>query len=163
MANGAVLVQSKDKGYLNYLVVYQKHAAIIAAGINQVEILKDKPSEEKVTVEIVKATDTDKSHVSALIYDTILGVPFVRDPVKVTKTRGRPRKYFAPIEGHQTIKVSDEESDNRQLLHDTTEKIIMDYKEYVEEGMSPRDALKTVSELYRIPYGQAFNICADEL
>ena len=100
-------------------------------------------------------------HVSALLWDSIVGIPFQIDEVK--KTRGRPRKLVETNIERTTHQMGDSEPETRNLLHTTVHKIILDYKEYVEEGMSPRLALEEVCKLYRVPYAQAFNICVDEI
>lgn len=105
-------------------------------------------------------------HVSALLWEDLLGTPFIPIPevADQPKTRGRPRKYGLPvIEGLNKHTMSDEELDTRQLLPNTIDSLILDYKEYVQEGKRPKEALDLICELYRIPYAHAFNICADEL
>jgi len=112
------------------------------------------------------AIDTSRPHVSALLWADILGKPF-RDhdhPIEsndVKKTRGRPRKLVNQIGGKQTHKMSDDEPEFRNLLPSSIHKIVMDYKEYIQEGNTPKFALDEICKLYRIPYAQAFNICAD--
>jgi len=162
LSNGTVLVASKNKDYLNYLVVKQKHPAIIAAKVTMIEVVKDK--EEGATQEVLSADKDNKPHVSALIFESVLGVPFqVKEVTKTVKVRGRPRKQQPDQVGFTTVKISDEETDNRQLLPDTIDKLRADYREYVEEGLKPLKALEEVAKLYRVPYNQAFNLCADEL
>jgi hypothetical protein len=109
-----------------------------------------------------ESTIEDRPHVSALLWESVLGVPFELRKEDV-KTRGRPRKYLPIIEGQEDHKLSDVEPELRQLLPMTIHKIILDYKEYVEEGLTPKLALEEVCKLYSIPYGQAFNIVVDEL
>ena len=101
-----------------------------------------------------------RPHVSALLWDSILGTPFKpnleSDVMK--KTRGRPRKNM----NKNTHKMSDAEPEIRNLLPSTIRKIIADYKEYVQEGVTPKQALENVCNLYRVSYAQTFNICVDE-
>lgn len=154
---GSILVTSKDRGYLNYLVVYQRHSAIIAAGITAVETLSLKPPEPS-------KPQPDRPHVSALLWESILKKPFELRPGipgEVKKTRGRPRKYFPKVEGVHRHKMNDEEPDSRNLLPATIKKLTLDFKEYLQEGKIPREALDEICKLYRIPYAQAFNICVD--
>jgi hypothetical protein len=105
-----------------------------------------------------------RPHVSALLWEDLLGTPFTPNPqvAEQPKTRGRPRKYGLPVvEGLNKHTMSDEELDTRNLLQNTIDSLILDYKEYVQEGKKPKEALVLIGELYRIPYAQAFNICAD--
>jgi hypothetical protein len=160
-ADGKVLVTSKDKGYLNYLVVYQKHSAIIEAGITAVEVMSRSSDDLAV---VAPTEQVARPHVSALLWEDLLKKPFeVTTEYTPIKTRGRPRKYLPTTVGKHDHKMSDEESDVRNLLPSSIEKLIMDYKEYVQEGKTPKQALDEVCKLYRVPYGQAFNICVDEL
>jgi hypothetical protein len=103
--------------------------------------------------------DASKPHVSALIWESILGTSYHADHPEIKKTRGRPRKETAK----NVHKMSDEEPENRNLLKSTERKIILDYREYVQEGIPPIKAIEIICDLYRVPYAQVFNICADEL
>ena len=108
----------------------------------------------------------EKPHVSALLWEDILGTPFKPHTETIDgekKTRGRPRKHVPTNDGKVLHQVSDAEPETRNLLPSTIHKIILDYKEYVQEGMKPKAALDEICKLYRVPYGQAFNILADEM
>jgi hypothetical protein len=111
------------------------------------------------------AIDTSRPHVSALLWADILGKPFQdhENPISTeVKTRGRPRKVVNKVGAKRTHKMSDDEPEFRNLLPSSIHKIVLDYKEYIQEGSSPKIALENICKLYRIPYAQAFNICADE-
>ena len=99
-------------------------------------------------------------HVSALLWESILGTPF---EVKEVKTRGRPRRIVQSNDGKHIHKLGDNDPEVRQLLPASVKNLIEDYKEYVFEGLTPKHALEEVCKLYRVPYGYAFNLCADEL
>lgn len=104
---------------------------------------------------------TPRPSVSALLWEDLLGTKFQpHAETDVKKTRGRPRKIFN-VGSKRTHKMSDAEPETRNLLSATEHKLMLDFKEYVQEGASPRDALDQVCRLYRVPYAQAFNICAD--
>jgi len=112
------------------------------------------------------SVEASRPHVSALLWEDLLGTPFTPNPqvAEQPKTRGRPRKYGLPVvEGLNKHAMGDEELDTRQLLPNTIDSLILDYKEYVQEGKKPKEALDLICELYRIPYSQAFNICVDEI
>lgn len=104
---------------------------------------------------------TERPHVSALLWDSILKTPFELRHEDVVKTRGRPRKDQKVETGTISHKMGDVEPQNRQLLQSTIHKIELDFKEYLQEGTTPKEALENICKLYRIPYGQAFNICSD--
>jgi len=48
--NGKILVSSKNADHLNYLVVKQKHQAVVAAGITSTERVSTPPTEGQITV-----------------------------------------------------------------------------------------------------------------
>jgi len=76
------------------------------------------------------------------------------------RQRGRPRKYGIPVvEGKFQHSLSDEEPNNRSLLKMTEHKIKLDFKEYIEEGVTQTQAINCICDLYKIPYDQAFKIC----
>jgi hypothetical protein len=54
----------------------------------------------------------------------------------------------------------DKVMDIRYLLPITKHKIVLDFKEYLEENWVPKKALEKICELYKITYFQAYNICA---
>ena len=83
---------------------------------------------------------------------------------RVKRTRGRPRKHNLPppLEGTLSVKISDVEGKEQSLTYEISRKLILDFKEYLEEGLAPRYALDEVCKLYDVSYVQAFNLCADE-
>jgi hypothetical protein len=100
-------------------------------------------------------------HVSALLWETILGTSF--EVKEVAKTRGRPRRLVQSNDGKHIHKLGDNDPEVRNLLPNSIKNLIEDYKEYVYEGLTPKQALEEVCKLYRVPYGYAFNLCSDEL
>lgn len=112
-------------------------------------------------------TETETPNQSALLTDLLFN--------KISKAhenlhgidkrgRGRPKKHNIPeVVGKQHHKMSDEEEPVRTLTFQTQRKIQLDYREFAAEGYRPKDAIEKLCELYKIPYSQAFNICADEI
>lgn len=117
--------------------------------------------DEVLTVPEVES-DASELTVSALIWESVFKTPFQSDQRTFKRSRGRPKKHVPIIDGKTVHKLGDEELDARSLIPSSIHKLILDFKEYIEEGKSPKEALELVSELYKIPYVQAFNICADE-
>ena len=115
-------------------------------------------SENNISQE--QATQEQAPHVSALLWESILATPF---EVKEGKTRGRPRRLVQSNDGKHIHKLGDNDPEVRNLLPNSIKNLIEDYKEYVQEGLTPKLALEEVAKLYRVPYGYAFNLCADEL
>ena len=85
-------------------------------------------------------------HISALLWESILGTPFkVKEEVK---TRGRPRRLVQSNDGKHVHKLGDNDPEVRQLLPASVKNLIEDYKEYVFEGLTPKQALEEVCKLY---------------
>jgi len=117
-------------------------------------------------LQATEQVDQPTQHVSALLWETLIGTPYVPKAEfdEPPKARGRPRKHGLPeFVGVNNHVLSDEEVDTRNLKQSSIDMLIVDYKEYVTEGKTPKQALEEVSKLYRVPYGQAFNLCADEI
>ena len=92
-------------------------------------------------------------------WETLGKVSDLNKPIDVVKTRGRPRKDIPLVEGAH--KLSDVEPELQKLVPSTIHKIILDFKEYIQEGVIPRVAFENIGELYQISYAQAFSICED--
>lgn len=78
------------------------------------------------------------------------------------KTRGRPRKYLPAVQGKTVHRMSDSEEPIRKLRPETIHKVILDFKEYLDEGKTAREAMEEIAKLYAIPYSQAYMICHPE-
>ena len=163
-SNGEILVSSKDKGYLNYLVVKQKHSSIIRAGLKSTILVED-----QFVTEVVETTSTDENLgisdfalgcINAELSTYLCG----KKPI-FSRPRGRPRKYLPCDEHKHTHNMGDNERDRdlKTLRPITKHKIILDFKEYLEEGCVPKKALESICELYGITYFQAFTICEDHM
>lgn len=92
-------------------------------------------------------------------WETLGKVSELNRPIDVVKTRGRPRKDIPLVEGAH--KLSDVEPILQKLTPLTIHTIILDFKEYIQEGVVPRVAFENISSLYQISYAQAFSICED--
>jgi hypothetical protein len=165
LADGEVVVSSKDKGYLNYLVVKQKHSAIIQAGLKSTQIVLDKTP---MPIVMPSKADVESMGISLGTWDALVTElhPYVAagimPEVVPPKTKGRPRKYFPEVVNKRTHTLGDSEPDLRNLLPMTERKIILDFREYLEEGKTPKQALDFICDLYKITYFQAFGICEKE-
>ena len=166
LSEGEVVVSSKDKGYLNYLVVKQKHSAIVQAGLKSTQIVFDKSP-----LPVVMQTNADVEGMMGIslgTWDALVTElqPYVASGVMPEfvppKTKGRPRKYFPEVVNKRTHTLGDSEPDLRSLLPMTERKIILDFREYLEEGKTPKQALDFICDLYKITYFQAFGICEKE-
>jgi hypothetical protein len=151
MAGEEILVSSKDKGYLNYLVVKQKHSAILGAGIKTTKLVADETS-FGISQDLLDGISAEMQ-------------PYVDAGIKpeFSRPRGRPRKYIPNVDNCRRHTMEDNEDkvmDIRYLLPITKHKIILDFKEYLEENWVPKKALEKICELYKITYFQAYNICA---
>jgi hypothetical protein len=108
--------------------------------------------------------EQDRPHVSSLIWESILAKPFeVRTTIKNPKQRGRPRKDQLPVQEVGVISNILSDKDRKAVVCDkaTLFKIELDFKEYIEEGMSPKTALETLVNLYNLPYAYLFNALSD--
>jgi hypothetical protein len=154
IAKDEIIVSSKDKGYLNYLVVKQKHTAILNAGLKSTKLL-------------VSETPCENLGISQFIMEGIAAEmqPFVDAGIKpeFTRPRGRPRKYHPQIENKRSHTLSDSEREIRTLMPITKHKIVLDFKEYLEENFTPKKALEEICNLYNITYFQAFGICESHM
>ena len=83
--------------------------------------------------------------------------------VPVKKPRGRPRKdrhEKIQSEVGKIVHVMEDDAINfKTILPDTIHKIKLDFKEYLEEGLSITTAIKMITTLYKIPYQPAHRIC----
>ena len=153
LAGEKVLVSSKDKGYLNYLVVKQKHSAVLEAGITTTKLVADESPAQIANFGISQdILDGIKAELQ----------PYVDAGIKpeFTKPRGRPRKYIQNVENCHRHTLGDNELEVRSLLPITKYKIVLDFKEYMEENWVPKKALEKICELYNITYFQAYGICS---
>ena len=149
--DGKVIVSSKDKGYLNYLVVKQKHTAIIEAGIKSTKLVVEESSNLGIPQDLLDGIKAEME-------------PFVKAGVcpEFTRPRGRPRKHIPTVDNCRRHVLGDEEnSDQRILLPITKHKIILDFKEYMEENWVPKKAIEQICSLYSVPYKQAYSICQE--
>lgn len=79
------------------------------------------------------------------------------------RSRGRPRRITpSRLPGGVTVhKIEDDERDIRSLTAISKRKIRADFKEYLSENVPAQQALIYISNMYEIPYSQAFKLTED--
>lgn len=172
---GEILVKSRNRDYLNYLVVKQKHAAVIKAGVTKVQVVSyspaDTPRASSVisnTFPVIKNCDHPTLGVTDFIWQSIVSeiTPLAEscsEPPKFTRPRGRPKTNVPKVQGVRVNRMEDHDYDLRHLSKMTIHKIILDFKEFIEENKTIQQALNGIASLYSIPYVQAYNLCQNEI
>ena len=161
IAGGKFLVSSKNADYLNYLVVKQKHPTTV--GLTSTIIVKEKCAVVPEFHHHVAPDQTNELGLSSFALGCVnaelqQSIETGEKP-NFTRPRGRPRKHFSMVENLHTHTLEDSDRDIRILMPMTKHKIILDFKEYLEEGSTPKTALENICKLYNITYFQAFSIC----
>ena len=91
--------------------------------------------------DIVEPSGEDKQPSTCVLLDFFTGKRIQTiEPLPQPKTRGRPKKHniVRPDNVH-TISSGDKEPETRFLRPVSVHKIILDFNEYVSEGLSLRD------------------------